>query len=784
VSRPAARWALGLILLTSLAVNVFPLWWDLPSKEGWAYDALTPHDVREGARDLLEGRKRWRYPPLHYLLLNGVHRSIELTTGLVGVELSAPAARTTLQVAGRSVSVLMALLVVWLVYRSGRQLFDRGTSLLAAACVAFVCPFLYYAKTTNLEVPYLFWFALAIYFYLRALRRHRLGDYLLLATAVALSVCTKDQAFALYVLAPLPLTASLRNARRAEGLPAGVAATVFDRRIVGAALTVVVVFSAVHNLLFDWQGFLSHVEAMRDISGRSHEFANDLAGHAGLLAQNVRNTAFSLGLPLFLAACAGVVAALVRWRSRRYLVSLLVFPISYHLFFLAIARYSYDRFMLPVTLVLSFFAAPVLAWVARRAPVPRWVGVGAVAGLLVYTLLYAFSIDLEMHADSRAAARQWLEGRVGPGDGLLSVGRKRMVIQGHPHVPQGEFMNSGSRRLREDNPRFVVVQPEHLNEEIHRDLLMGRLNYRRVASVDREPVYSLLDFSGVRSNLQSVNPRVEIFERIGTWGAGPAEVRQEIAALLERPDPVRRSRLAGVLLRDPVPLKQQLTGPFLVAFGLHSLWTGRSPLAAVVAQNPSDEPIRPALRLTSRGGSSKRSPIVVVDDGEARTSHELRDLTTVRLELAPVAPGETRLYLLTLPEGDSVRPGGIEVTGPVLWPIGESGVRAGGVTPDGWMTGRPAVLTWENLSEEARRPPLGLECLASEADLPITVSVAGLHGRQRVVLESAGVHELTLWEVPAFHDEALILKTDRTREEPGGERRFGVRLLSSGPGGR
>ena len=89
----------------------------------------------------------------------------------------------------------------------------------------------------------------------------------------------------------------------------------------------------------------------------------------------------------------------------------------------------------------------------------------------------------------------------------------------------------------------------------------------------------------------------------------------------------------------------------------------------------------------------------------------------------------------------------------------------------------PAVLTWGNLSEEARGPALAVTCPPASPGLPITVSVAGLYGERRVVLESTEVHELRLWDVPPFSDEVLILSTDRTWQEPGGERQLGVRLL-------
>ena len=44
---------------------------------------------------------------------------------------------------------------------AGRHAFGRRQGLWAAGIMALTTPFLYYAKTANVDVPYLFWFALS-----------------------------------------------------------------------------------------------------------------------------------------------------------------------------------------------------------------------------------------------------------------------------------------------------------------------------------------------------------------------------------------------------------------------------------------------------------------------------------------------------------------------------------------------------------------------------------------------------------------------------------------------
>ena len=89
--------------------------------------------------------------------------------------------------------------------------------MLAAALLALSVPFVYYAKTANLDVPYLFWFALSLLFFLRALRRARTADFALFGLAAAAAVATKDQALALYVLTVPVLAWEVYARRRAAG---------------------------------------------------------------------------------------------------------------------------------------------------------------------------------------------------------------------------------------------------------------------------------------------------------------------------------------------------------------------------------------------------------------------------------------------------------------------------------------------------------------------------------------------------------------------------------------
>ena len=95
----------------------------------------------------------------------------------------------------------MACGIVYVIYLCAVELYrSRFVGILAAFLVATMPPFVYHAKTANLDVPYLFWFSLSLLYYVRAVLHGRTSDYVRLGITAALATCTKDQAYGFYVL--------------------------------------------------------------------------------------------------------------------------------------------------------------------------------------------------------------------------------------------------------------------------------------------------------------------------------------------------------------------------------------------------------------------------------------------------------------------------------------------------------------------------------------------------------------------------------------------------------
>lgn len=70
----------------------------------------------------------------------------------------------------------------------------RLPALLSSLYVLGVVSLVYYSKTMNVEVAYVFWFVWGMLFYILAIKFKRFRDYLLFIISAVFSVCTKDQA--------------------------------------------------------------------------------------------------------------------------------------------------------------------------------------------------------------------------------------------------------------------------------------------------------------------------------------------------------------------------------------------------------------------------------------------------------------------------------------------------------------------------------------------------------------------------------------------------------------
>ncbi|HVJ89538.1 MAG TPA: hypothetical protein VM580_07015, partial [Labilithrix sp.] len=358
----------------------------------------------------------------------------------------------------------------------------------------------YYAHTTNLDVPYLFWATWSLLFFTRALAR-REPYFLRRAFVLAvLAVGTKDQAYGL-VLLSFPVAFALwfafdawaREHRR----------TVLRETAMALAFAVSL-FLVVDAVLVNPYGFLARVKFLTGSASQDFvEYTRDWSGRLGLLADAVRLSHLQYPAPLGIAILVGICLVFARIRGvssgRRvthFVVASLpmLAAVSFTLLFNFTALRTNARFLLPQALVLAVYGGLALDAIAFgvSSRAIRMALQGGVALALAAGLYVCMAVDATLLGDPRYDAEAWLASRVRPGETIetygLNVYMPRMpsharVIRVGPEPPGKRNPMPGIEEVqapfgdaRSRGARFLVVSTGWVWRyvERHGDLGFGR----------------------------------------------------------------------------------------------------------------------------------------------------------------------------------------------------------------------------------------------------------------------------------------------------------------------
>ena len=518
---PRTRVALRLLLLAAAALFAAGSWWGEPAFIDWAPDEISPNDVLHAVRMRFAGGWASIYPPLHFAVL-ALFDAPFFFTGAIGLpSIDDVRVRGMAVVINRLVSSAMGIGILFFVYRTAAEQWRPRAGIAAAAFAAGILPLAYYAKTSNVDVPYHFWLALALVFGMRALRGGVPADYYAFTVAGMAAVCTKDQAYGYLVLPALAIAwrafAPRRGGRDGEPRPRTVLT------MAGIVIASVVVF---YLAPLNPSGFAEH---FRLITGPASQpfrtYAQTLAGHAAMARDAIWQLGPTMSWPAF-ALAAGAVAW-AAWRRERALLMLLLPIVSYYLTFIAIIGYQYDRFFIGVALILCIFAGWAVDRALAAGGARRSAMVAGACAVVAFAIWRAASVDALMIRDSRYAAEAWLLDNVGPGKTVAATGMSQYLPR---HVMVGwDPLPASLDSLRERAPDYVVLSAGFalrepagsIGAEFYRALREGREGYtlKKVfrTSLRFSPLALETRFREVRddpqSNLSKINPAIEVYGR-------------------------------------------------------------------------------------------------------------------------------------------------------------------------------------------------------------------------------------------------------------------------------
>ncbi len=446
--------------------------WDLPGSHGWENDGIAPRDLFGGLAHNLTLGATHRYPLLHYLLLGLVALPVLLAAVLSG-PLTAEGVRsrvlsvpcmTAVSLLAKALATLMGVISILVVARIVRRTVSTRAGRYAALFAATNLTFAFYARVSNLDVPYLMWTVLALDAVLDILESGDARAYGRFGAFAAAAVATKDQAYASFVLVvPLYLVVLPLVAR-------GRVSRAHSRLLVRGAVTGALAYGLLSGALLNPTGFVKRLGELRGPSSELWRmYSKDAAGLAANLADVRHAAAHDFWPPAVVAvACLGVLFAFAGTpgptsiQSRA--VRLLPFVAgcgSLVFFTLAVGR-SEHRFLLPFGFFLAAYAG-----VAADSFIGATAALGAeIAGSAVVTLVLVWcgvasaATHLTMLGDARYEVTRFL-GRLPRGSMVETYGP--LVYAPHfdvsKHAPY-RVVRVGPERPQSRNPLVGATELE------------------------------------------------------------------------------------------------------------------------------------------------------------------------------------------------------------------------------------------------------------------------------------------------------------------------------------
>jgi hypothetical protein len=552
--------ALVFVILLSILINLIGINWGLPFPEPawweggdehsdfpWAFDTVSPVSPLAAARDFFAwgwwSRVNYIYPLFHYMLLALLYAPPVLYWFLSGrfvppdgpgypYGLTDPENQLALlTVIARLTSAAMASSIVVFMYLIGKRLYGRRAGLLAALMTSLCYTLVFYAHTSVLEVPCLFWGVIALYFYLKLVDgEQKPGNYLAFGILVAVAMSTKDQAYGLFIL-PIVHIAYAHYRRYFPG-PLSLAKlfrAFMHRHTAYAIAGFVLAYAIANNVFLNLPRLWIHFQLLfggPDAWPSPDRYLPDrsLVSQYLLLKLTAYHTVHSLGLPMAFVCAVGLIYCLYRWPKRTLLISLPA--ISFYIFFInAGLFYVHPRYTLPLALTLALFGSKLLADMFQRPGGIRITGYVFAIVVFTYSFASSLSLDLTLINDSRQLATVWIQEHVPPGATIEVYTSSRSLpylshayqVRSYPEqlderlpVTGADYLIITERSYRKgsDTTERVAFEKALQKGGALKELLNGTAGYKLQAEFHYR-VHDLL-FTDI---IYPLNPRIFLFRR-------------------------------------------------------------------------------------------------------------------------------------------------------------------------------------------------------------------------------------------------------------------------------
>ncbi len=343
----------------------------------------------------------WKENPITYMKDGKVYKSV-IDTGRQ-VELS---------MITRRLCYIMSIAIVFAVFFTSRKLFeDDIAALLSCLCLTLSCYFVFFSKSGCVDIPAMFWFALATCFGVYAAYNRKIYWYLPAGFCSAWSVCTKEGVAPFQVGLFLGLAVLQVYAVYSSGKPFKQAMkSLLSWKILSAIVIAVIVFMTLENFWTGMEEWNYRSQFWEDVVS---DFSKSRISAMTLLTSVGSGFYQGWGWPFVVLMILSLpyVAYKYKWQFVFIAAPSILFAIAV----IFVINQTRPRFWFCSYIGIALMMGKALADWYRVKKIPFSIRIVAPLFVLVPSLLCCIFFNIEMNNDSRIRVSNWMKKNAKPG---------------------------------------------------------------------------------------------------------------------------------------------------------------------------------------------------------------------------------------------------------------------------------------------------------------------------------------------------------------------------------
>lgn len=357
---------------------------------------------------------------------------------------------TYFYIIGRTTTVLVGTLNVWLTYLIGKKVKGENVGLISALFMAFSNLNVLHAHYITVDVPMTACVLATAYFALRIYENGKLKNFIFASFFLALSIMTKIASAPIVFVIGLAHYFNYKNHAHK---------TLINRNLWAFIIVTLLIYfagepGALLKIIDFLKGYLNE-----DLATFAEQKEKVSVGIIFLISFYLSATLEALGWPLFLVVLFGIVYTL--YRPTQYGILLILFPFILCLFliFHPKADFLYNRrYILPALPFLYIIGAQFIHFLFDRArqsiKLPQYVLFIFVIVLCIpQALLIVKQNTAFVKPGTNIMARNWIEQNIPDGSKILLEGyRGASQERGVPLQDKAENMNKYADEIEEESP--------------------------------------------------------------------------------------------------------------------------------------------------------------------------------------------------------------------------------------------------------------------------------------------------------------------------------------------